>query len=311
MEPVEDRKGFVAASGHRLRRWIAAGHPKLHRVLRAVKHALLDVGDHARVILSRRRRPARLYVLYLFAGRDGQAHPWAALQRILRRLVGVRVTVVRIDNFASGDEVRRVADDIYEIAGDNTFWEFSGWKRGIEFLGTLGARDGDVLFVNDAFLNRAAAGHDERFFRRLLSPIALATMEDFIGVVHDAGRLAGDHRILGHAASTWIQTHFFVLPYRLATELRWVYLTCEQVDAILPVRFAGRMFLDNDVLSEDLERFLGEWITARWHGAREPSAESWPLLRQKLTAILNERLLSVELAARGLQLDGSQGRQGT
>ncbi len=274
--------------------------------LRYFKHKFLDVRHYCTAILIKRSIARKnLFVLYLFADTDKYPNSFLCLQRILSRIMGVRITIVKINNFASDVYEQRLSDDVYEISGDNEYWEFSGWKKGVEYLKQKGIEDANVLFVNDAFLNKSDVSVDYYFFKELLNTVTLNNIKGYIGQVWDkrANKEGKKYSLRNCDASRWLQTHFFVLPFEIAASLRFTYLTDEEINAILPMNYVGKLFLDTDVLSEDLKNFLMDWITINWHDAQVPSKDNWRFLRSKLVAILNERLLSVELEARGVFCD--------
>ena len=56
------------------------------------------------------------------------------------------------------------------------------------------------------------------------------------------------------------------------------------------------------LISADLRDFLIEWITNGWPSRVPASAQTYPLLRAKMLAILNERMLAIEIKALGCPL---------
>jgi hypothetical protein len=272
-------------------------------MLRWGKHRVCDILDYGRAVAALARngfRRRKLAVLYLYADTKKYPHTYAGLQTILRGLVGVDVTVVKVDNFHEEKEPTCIGPNTYDMGGDNRYWEFSGWKKGVRFLEARGIEADYVLFVNDAFLNLSDMWYDPYHYRRRLTTSTLYTLgRRAIGIVDTHRR---QETLKGREVSSWIRSNFFLVPYSVGRQLDLVYLNDEEIGRILPEQYEGRVTIDSPLLNSELAGFLNEWITTRWSQSQSPSAANWPFLRAKLRAILNERLLTAQLRQLGVPI---------
>jgi hypothetical protein len=154
-----------------------------------------------------------------------------------------------------------------------------------------------VLYVNDACLNYRSHGWDETFFRMRFDDRSIARADRaLLGMVN---RAPSKHVLFGRDVSTWVKTNFFCLPLSLAQSLPWTFLDDATLARLLPAAYDGTIVNPTDDMNEDLRLFLTRWMTELWHRSTPASAETWPFLRQKLIAILNERMLTSHLRENG------------
>ena len=263
-------------------------------MLRNLKYLLWYIYYHAATlffVLSHEKK--NLVVLYVYA--DSQRYPKAYryLCRLIRRIRGFEVTIVKVDNFNEGKEVTKEGYNVYDIGGDNTYWEFSGWRKGLTFLDETGIEADVVLFVNDSFLNRSKSGYDLGYYKNRINTFSLFNLKDeALGKVDYHDEL---ETFLGHDVSSWIRSNIFAVPKNVVDKLDFPFMDNKTIDKIFPKKFSGNIFKDTDLLSSNLKRFMEIWITLRWARVEPGSAKNWPLLRCKLIAILNERLLTSSL----------------
>jgi hypothetical protein len=124
------------------------------------------------------------------------------------------VTLVSIDNFGEEKGAVELSDRHFDIGGDNTQWEFSGWKKANDFFVARGM-DADVaLFVNDSFLTSVARGYDVYWFQNAFNALTLPAAKRFaFGLIGDAdpGTV-----ILGRPIRRYLVTNFFAVPFSVA-----------------------------------------------------------------------------------------------
>lgn len=249
-------------------------------------------------MLSREKK--KLAVLYVYADKKRYPNTFNYLSSLIKRINGFEITVVKIDNFNENKGVRRLSDSRYDIGGDNTYWEFSGWKKGLSFLKEQDIEVDWVLFVNDSFLSLPNLGYHLDFYKVRINTLLLYNMEDAVVGVIDTSM--ENHELLGRNVSTWIRSNLFAVPWRIAKTLEFTFLDSSQIDAIFPKAFKSEIFLEGNNLNSNLKRFLAKWITQDWHGGRSPAPDNWDHLRAKLIAILNERLLTAKIRESGVPI---------
>src|ERR1022692_3531464 len=106
-----------------------------------------------------------LYLLYPTGPSYQREKPIRALQKIAARLPG-RKTIVYIDNSVPSQVLEQLGENEFVLGGDNTYLEFSGWQKGLEFVRERGLTGDVCLFANDTFLNQSI------FHRRLVNAAA-------------------------------------------------------------------------------------------------------------------------------------------
>ncbi len=257
-----------------------------------------------------------LYLLYPRGERYRKERPIRALHRILSRLPG-RKTVVYIDNSAAKPRAEELGGNEYEISGDNTYLEFSGWQKGIEFLRNS-RMSGDVcLFANDTLLAQS------RYHRWLVNQAAVECArrhKAMVGrrmVLHDGGQ------ILGNPLIPYVRTHLFLLPHSVLDELGTVVsLDRYSIDRMLLPAFdpATHLFQTDAPISESIREYILFHLHSSWHRKQPYTAQHFEMLRSKTISILNSLLLSMRVhdlgyplasfagASRLLRSDPSQAR---
>ena len=259
------------------------------RTLIAVMSRTILRAQH--VLYPRNRN--KLLVLYLHADANRYPHSYSQLRRLLE-LCGESF-VVKIDNFATHSRVISSDWNTVGIAGDNSFWEFSGWKKGLSFAQQKLAGDfSHVLFVNDAFLNKTNQGSDLTYYRRLFNRINIVKIgKDVLGDVSSA---PGRHILRGCQVNRWIKSSIFCVSYDTALQLPLNHLSEELLDEIIPSKFRpGPLLNPHPWLNDEFRDFVKEWLTIRWQWRLTINEQNWPLLRGKVAAIINERLLTIDL----------------
>lgn len=263
---------------------------------RSVAYRAASVVRRARAAVDPRRFP-NVLVLFVYAEKARYAEAHELLMRLLDGLPAGTWRLIKINNFSEGASPVALGDDAYVIGGDNSAWEFSGWRHGLRSELASSFQADVVLFVNDAFLNASALGLDLEFYRGLFNRFTLRGLNNAaLGIVdHMNSRCEID----GHACDWWLRSNIFAMDRALAEKLRWVYHDASSVHTIMSETWDGSIFLEQSPMSEDLRSFLARWVTKDWHRASDVDGRNWARVRSKLTAIINERLLSADLRERG------------
>jgi hypothetical protein len=266
---------------------------------RILKHSLADAIYRLRT-RALRRQPGRkrLVVFYLHADAAKYPDSLPALEQALQRLHGFDIDLMAIDNFNEDGELRQVSERRFQAPGDNSQWEFSGWKRGTRLFETLSIRPDLALFVNDSFLNRGDGKRDAYRFRSTFNSLSLQSWGNC--ALGHAYETPANHAIRGWRAGFFLQTHAFALPYQLVPRLRFTYWSDEELERLLPSTYCGEWFRDEDGrVSQEFQAFIIRYLTRDWHSARPFNAANWPVLRGKTIAMINERLFSQDVVDNG------------
>jgi hypothetical protein len=202
--------------------------------------------------------------------------------------------LVQIDNFKPDLVPRLIGRNSWEMGGDNSSWEFSGWKRAIGTLKQLGVKADVLIFINDACLNH---NRDELYYRMRFDWRCLnLARTHLVGCIDHSDC---QHLLLGHDVSTFVRSNFFAMPHALAGDLAWTFAEPDLLSRILPERLSEPVISRTEELNENFRSFLENWITVRWHRSAKPTPTNWPFLRQKAVACLNERMLTAMVRQKG------------
>jgi len=271
------------------------------RILRSLKYLLWDSYYFMKsffIMLSSEKK--KVAVLYVYADRKKYPDTFNYLAKLVKRIHWFEHTIVKIDNFNEHKEVSKDGLNTYDIGGDNSFWEFSGWKKGLEFLHDKHIKPDIIIFANDAFLNYAKKGKDFKYYRSRISSITLNRLNN--SVLGHIDSRKESQTLLGYDVSSWIRTNMFVMPYRIIEQLQFPLIDNQTISEILPVKYTGETFRESNHINLNLRMFLENWIMREWPQARTPTIENWALLRSKLASILNERMLTAKIRELDLEI---------
>ena len=277
--------------------------------LRLLKQNLVDRLTWARYYLNslyflskRKFKKKKLVVLYLYADTKKYPDTFERLhKRILKHILGFDITIIKIDNFDESKKEKRLSKGIFDIGGDNSFWEFSGWAKGIKFAIENNYQADVALFVNDAFLNQSHRDKYEFQYITRFNTISLYDLSNqIVGFVDDY--FDSKFELLGHDVSNWIRSNIFALPFKIASQIQFPYLSHHEIDRLVPLQFCGEVFKESAPMNQALRKFLNYWILSGWQQSRPINQENWQFMRAKLIAILNERMLTVSIRKMNLRI---------
>ncbi len=281
----------------------------LKPLMQSTRNAFVDLAFGLRTLNIENRRPRkRAYVLYLFADRKKYPHARDAVERLIRRMPGYDVTLIAIDNFGEGRPAEQISPTCFEMGGDNTQWEFSGWQVGLDFIRRRGFDCDVVLFVNDSFLNKTADGYDFDWYAHSYNTIML----DRVTPLSALGRIwksEGPHRIRGIPVPYYLQTHFFALGVELCRELAMPFVKDAEANGLLPLEWDGKWFTESALINEEMKDDIIRHLTSVWKFKRSVGPDTWPILRGKTVAMLNERLLMTYLQSKNARILGLDGKR--
>jgi len=263
----------------------------LRTTLRFVRNRLVDFAYIANT-MSRPEPKRKACVLYVYADTNKYPHSLTALRKIISRIRGYELTLISIDNFRETKIPTQISAGYFDMGGDNTQWEFSGWKAGLEYLNSISLDFDVAIFVNDSFLNRSNEGFDADWFAHAFN----ALMLDQIDPETAMGRIwesEAENRIYGRTVGSFLQTHFFALGGELVRKIPFPALTSQEVSQIIPDSWKGEWFYPGNIVSSEMKNFLIRYLTQQWKFKRPANESNWPILRGKTIAMLNERLLTM------------------
>ena len=256
--------------------------------------SLLQIDPHH----SREPRITILYLLYPRGSGYQKEQPIRELHRILSRLPGHK-TVVYIDNSASEAPPQMLGDNEYAISGDNTYLEFSGWQRGLDFLRNRRLAGDVCLFANDTLLAQSW------FHRRLLNQAAVECACQHRAMVGKRMSLQANGHILGNPLIPYVRTHLFLLPWAVVDELGSVVsLDGHSISRILLPAFdpSAHLFQPDAPVSSSIREYLLFHLHSSWHRRKPYNAGNFDALRGKAISILNALLLSMRVHEMGYPL---------
>jgi hypothetical protein len=239
-----------------------------------------------------------LYLLYPTGPSYEGDRPVRALKQIANRLPG-RKTFIYIDNSVAGQEVKELAENEFALAGDNTYLEFSGWQKGLDFVRATGLAADVCLFANDTFL------HQSTIHRRFVNAAALRCALKYNAMVGKRmiPPVAGE--IFGNPLIPYIRTHLFMLPFPVLEALGTVLsLDARTIDELLLRSYEPEvpLFRAEAPMSKSIRNFVTSHLHSSWYRKMPYTAENFDKLRAKAISIVNSFLLAVRIFQLGYPL---------
>ncbi|HIF9248507.1 TPA: hypothetical protein ACX6Q2_003411 [Photobacterium damselae] len=209
------------------------------------------------------------------------------------------LNIVVVNNNASNNLIGE--NKTYDLlVGDNSYWEFSGWEQGLDFLNKkYDLKDEDIIiFANDTFCQHRSFGVIDKYifekgFNRLYEEKNIA-----IGDVDSFGK---SFEICSHTQKEWISTYLFGMHYGTVKKILPLSSLKSLEDEIF--------FLNGEIkgidISISLRKHLENWLLPNdntgWYKARKSDDN---ILKRKLLAILHEKKLSCNLLENDIKLVG-------
>ncbi len=218
-----------------------------------------------------------------------------------RHVPGADRSTLVVDNALPSGHLERSGDRVTLIGGDNTWHEFSGWDRGLRFLGGE-LHHFDVVHLATSAFGMLYTAYLDRFDEDLLHlvaerPLAAGHVDYFPHPV----------RLGGYVAQHWLRTSFvFVAPRELAA-LRTL-VSCTERKSLFSGNPASP-FREDAWISPGYRKLILDWLTTdqgtgqgiAWHSRTELGPETLARIEDKTMDILNELGLSIRLRAQGCQ----------
>ncbi len=215
-----------------------------------------------------------------------------------RQMPEVERHTLIVDNLLPPHVAERTGERKTVIGGDNGFWEFSGWDRGIAFAGSNIFSYDLVHLVTSAFFTLYVKYLD-RINTRMLEtvagrPVCLGHIDCFNEPV----------RFLSFYSQHWLRSCFLFLP---PAELK-------ALGSLVSFRDAGMLFTGDPAepfredapISKNYQNYILGWLTGsdigqgvEWHSSFVLDRATLPYFQEKTLAMINEHMLSVRLRALG------------
>jgi hypothetical protein len=189
--------------------------------------------------------------------------------------------------------INDIDDDITVIKGSNKNWEFSAWDEGVEYLteNYTHLEESTIVFLNDTFYShRVFTQIDITLFKNAVKQVALKKI-DFAGELNSFGE---SFEVLGVKSKGWISTYLFCISGSKVKELMpFCKVDSFYADQIKYDQQAKKLILEN--CSDNLTHHLESWFFPKnpklgWY-KNSSNAENSDLVKKKIVAILNEKLL--------------------
>jgi len=217
----------------------------------------------------------------------------------LRRILGdlhyqQRFLIIR--NELPETPASALSDSMFEMGGDNSVFEFSGWQKGIE---SDLCRDFDpdiYLFANDEYLSGGLAS----------LPVLNNECIDFVcrntALAGRMRRIPVDVRYQGRDITPYVQTHIFLMHREIVQKLGSIVSECSSVPFIKP-EYSQDMFTENEIWNDEFKDYVYHLLTQRWHGrGMRYCSENYAFFKRKVHCIINELFLSDRVRALGYPL---------
>lgn len=245
----------------------------------------------------------RVLVLFVRHSGDRYSHALDELTRLYeRRAPRLRRSTIVIDNALPAEVSKELGPDSLLIGGDNTWWEFSGWQRAVNELGSEIKKYDVIHFVTSAF-GTLYTGYLDRFRPEIAElaaerPVAVGHFDYYPHPV----------RVGSFASRHWIRSSFWLINTYELLRLRSV-VSLDSNAGLFSVQ-GEWPFAEAAPLSAGYQRLIHDWLTTdrgtgqgtTWHSRFELNETTRTLFRNKTVAILNEHLLSIRLRAQGTHL---------
>jgi hypothetical protein len=236
-----------------------------------------------------------LVVLYVEYNKEKYKGSFKLLEASLNKIRYANITYIIIDNSNEGQHITLTKPNHYDIGGDNSNREFSGWQRGIDALRKLNIACHIVLFTNETFLVDGTS-----YLEKHASTFLLLKSLIFNSVIGSLNSHDENLTLLNYVIGSWIRTNCFFVPDDILDKLDTLCpINDNNINRFLedsyPVQEKGNIFKRDAPISIRYRELLVEWLTQKWHSKFEINEKTYFFFKEKVKAILNEALLTARL----------------
>ncbi|MRR08613.1 hypothetical protein EG831_00650 [bacterium] len=219
-----------------------------------------------------------------------------------------------VDNKDETRPAARLAPDEVVIGGDNSYREFSGWLRGIQYALRLERSPDAVMFANETYrLNAGEYRHclTDELFEFVIGQSACAGLtyafNSHRGWLRFVTHQPAMYKVKNEQFNHWVRSNVLILPYPVLQRLEWPQLRASEFFAEI---YDQQPFRDDAPLSNNLKRMLREYLCptggavgrAAWHSSFTLTADNYGLFTTKATCILDEMSLVPAIRRTGAAL---------
>ena len=242
------------------------------------------------------KKNINIAVLFLHYYRNKYPNSFEKIKSCIDGVGGCNATYIKIDNYETEKPLKKIEDRIYELGGDNSEREFSGWQKGLEALRAADIHYDVVIFINESF-----SAYGENIIER----------EDIGTIIYDSiaanavsGRFdngQGKFFLTGGDVSEWICANCIIVPQKIMDE----------INSIIGLRKEKmNIFFDDEKLTfkadapinENFRMHIVGWLTKSWHSKFDIGNETWDFFKNKTFAIFNEVLFTAKLKERNIKI---------
>lgn len=213
--------------------------------------------------------------------------------RLLVKEIDPEAKVLIVNNNSANKNLN--LPDVIEIQGSNCEWEFSGWEEGLIYAETTGLLYGvdSIVFANDTFQNhRIFTDWNKKAF---ISKFRSASKGEIVGDVNSAKCMFSLDSVY---FERWLSTYLFLVNTQDLSKIRPLNRSQDFDITIMD----KRIFIEN--ADEHLNKHLSEWIFPRDKNGWYRASSDLTMKRNKLKAILNEKLLTVNASKNNIKIIG-------
>lgn len=215
--------------------------------------------------------------------------------------------IVRIvvDNKISNDYENATSKNIV-ISGDNSYFEFSGWQRGLDYAKSRYAcSPNDVcILINDTIHRRSYSTGGDRFFEDFVikKPSSEWPQKWAAGYIDD---FPTPTSILGLHFSTWIRSNFVVFNWECIQFITPLLFPFSD-DTLFSEHLADGFWKADAPLSDNWKAYIACWLFGEesskfpeyrlnWLHCQPLSHANHAIFRRKAVCILSEHYLTARL----------------
>lgn len=243
--------------------------------------------------LSKTKHNSPFAVLYLWYPQGENYRKDKPIKQLKKMLSRFRVKphIIYINNSnGNSDYINKISKNEYEISGDNSSREFSGWQKGIECINRLRLKYNAVLFVNDMFL------HNSFTHRHFINQAALDCALKYDAIVGKRMALPTQGHIINKPLIPYVRTHIFMASKTLIDALGPLPSFNESAwDKFFISHYnpSAKLFRRGAPISNSIKDFIFNYLTSVWYNKKPHNKKNFEFLKNKAKSILNAIMLSM------------------
>ncbi|MBM2815537.1 MAG: glycosyl transferase group 1 [Ignavibacteria bacterium] len=252
--------------------------------------------------MRKTKQKIKLAVLFVEYNKEKYSASFEILKKSLEKQIKTEILYIIIDNSEEQKEMTFIANNIHRISGDNSFNEFSGWQKGLNYLGANNFNYEVILFITETFLQ-----YDDVFlFSYAITAIKRCIRYGSMTGIIDKDKKRKELRLFDNHIKCWLRTSAFVLSKDYVPKFKLLWVDSNTLDKFIPEKYEPEKiqkpsdyFLADAPLSPQLKEKIIEWLSMKWYAAFDINEASWSFFRKKVKSLLNESMISIQAATIG------------